>query len=78
MAEIHSAGTGNWHTPGTWTGGVVPGTGDTAVVDAGHTVTIAADVNLIYKIIVYGNLVMNADITMDNSNGCYIWVTDNG
>lgn len=78
MADIHSAGTGNWHTPGTWTGGVVPGTGDSAYVDTGHTVTIAADVALITKIIVYGNLVMNADITMDNSNSCYIFISDGG
>jgi hypothetical protein len=78
MASINSAGDGDWHTPATWVGGVVPGTGDDANILAGHTVTIAAPVTAIQKIAVLGNLVMNADITMDNSNGCYIYINAGG
>ena len=78
MASIDSAGSGNWHTPATWTGGVVPGTGDTANILAAHTVTIAAPITAITKIEIAGNLVMNDDITMDNSNGCYIYVSAGG
>lgn len=78
MATINSAGSGNWHTGATWVGGVAPGTGDTANIMNGHTVTVAAPILGITKIIVYGNMVMNDDITMDSSDGCYIWVTDNG
>lgn len=78
MASINSAGSGNWHTPATWVGGVVPGTGDTANIMSGHTVTIAADVALITKIVVNGNIVQNANITMDNSNSCYIFISDGG
>lgn len=78
MATIDSAGSGNWHTAGTWVGGAVPGTGDTANILTGHAVTIAADVDLITKIVVYGNIVQNANITMDNSIPCYIFISDGG
>lgn len=78
MTVINSAGTGDWHTPATWVGGVVPGTGDTANVLTGHTVTIAAELTAITKIVVTGNLVMNADITMDNTNGCFIAISNGG
>jgi hypothetical protein len=52
---------------------VVPGTGDTANVMSTHTVTIAAPVTAILKIIVYGTLVINDDITIDDGYG-YIYV----
>lgn len=41
MATIASAANGNWGTTGTWTGGVVPGIGDTATVN--HQVTLDAN-----------------------------------
>ena len=43
MALIKSAGTGNWNTTGTWTGGAVPGASDTWEIQNGHNVTIAAE-----------------------------------
>ncbi len=38
-AQISSKQDGNWSDGSTWNGGVVPGTGDTAIIQDGHTVT---------------------------------------
>jgi hypothetical protein len=46
MATITSAGSGNFTNAATWTGGVVPGSGDIAVAANGHTVTINANVTV--------------------------------
>lgn len=45
-ATIESTTSGNWADPGTWTGGVVPDTGDTATISAGHSVTLTGDVTV--------------------------------
>lgn len=66
MTDISSAGSGDWHTAATWTGGAVPGTGDKATIVAGHTVTISTDVAAIHKIAVDGTLAINANITFDD------------
>ena len=40
MATITTAGSGNWDAGATWTGGSVPGDGDTASIESGHTCTL--------------------------------------
>lgn len=44
MAAITSAADGDWNNSATWTGGVVPGNGDT--VQLNHNVTVTADVTV--------------------------------
>jgi len=44
MALISSTATGNFNAGATWVGGVVPGVGDEARAENGHTITITANV----------------------------------
>lgn len=41
MTAITTAAAGNWSAPGTWTGGVVPGNGDTVTLNHNVTVDVA-------------------------------------
>lgn len=69
-ATITSAASGNWSNTATWTGGVVPGNGDTAVVAAAHTVTIDQAVAVGTSpvtgavLTIHGNLVLASSITV--------------
>lgn len=57
-ATCTSAGTGFWGTAGTWTscGGLVPQTGDTVIIAAGHTVTLNTNTNSLASLTVNGTL----------------------
>ena len=41
MTAINSAATGNWNDGATWSGGLFPGSGDTATILNGHHVTVS-------------------------------------
>ena len=45
-AAITAAQTGNWNQTSTWTGGVIPGNGDTANIPNGITVTVTASTSV--------------------------------
>ncbi|MEJ5265870.1 MAG: immunoglobulin domain-containing protein, partial [Bacteroidales bacterium] len=56
--KFTSVQTGNWNAPATWTAvpaGGTPGSNDTVIISAGHTVTLTADASC-NKIRVYGTL----------------------
>jgi len=57
MAEITSAGTGDWNVGGTWTGGSVPHvTNDKASIQSGHNVTLVANTSIGHMNIAGGTL----------------------
>lgn len=72
-ATISSAGTGDWHSTGTWTGGVVPGDGHQVSIGSGHVVTIQpshpvttgrSSLTGVIGITVIGTLTLNDKLTL--------------
>jgi hypothetical protein len=63
-AAISSAQTGNWSSTSTWTGGVVPGDGDTVTIN--HAVTVDSNV-IIGNSPVAGTVVVSVDATSSNT-----------
>ncbi len=57
---IISAQTGDWNVGTTWVGGVVPGSSNSAVIDAGHVVTVT-DANKVIN-----NITIRATATLDS------------
>ncbi|MGH2664281.1 T9SS type A sorting domain-containing protein [Flavobacterium sp.] len=70
-AAITSAGSGDWNTPSTWVGSVVPACGTIATIASGHNVTVTAAANAAGVIIAKGGTLTNNAGTM--TVGC----TDN-
>lgn len=81
-ATIYSAAGGDWSNTGTWTGGVVPGSGDTAIIQDFHNVTISSDVTvagLTLTANTFTALTVNAsttltvtnDLTLTSGSGCF-------
>lgn len=73
MATIVSAQSGNFNSTSTWSGGVVPVSGDRFDITAGHTVTITADAgtggNGFIDSYVYGILQNSSNDVTVNLNG---------
>ncbi len=63
---VFSTSTGNWNTPSTWAGGIVPANGDLVVVKTGHIVTVNAFTNSIK------NLENNGTININASQGLFV------
>jgi hypothetical protein len=84
MATILAAANGNFNATGTWTGGVVPGTGDIAVAN-GKTITVTASVTcqefqvLSTSTVANGYFVLSAGVTMTATVRFYVLKSgDNG
>jgi len=74
MAAIHSNGTGGgtFSVGASWSGGVVPGTGDTAYIDAGDTITLTDSRQLKQLYLNGGSFVLNYDLLLDDASGAGI------
>jgi len=68
-AVIPSVGSGDWFNPATWSGGVVPGPADQAIVTAGHAIYIASAGVTTSTAITLDRLTVNGTLITDNTPG---------
>lgn len=59
-ATIQSAGSGNWGTPATWVGGVIPTQTDDIEIVSGHAITLAADAQINDILITSGSIAIGS------------------
>lgn len=69
-AGIVSAGSGNWNTPATWVGGVVPACTNVVTIAAGHNVTVTATADAAGVIIAKGATLTNNAGATTMTVGC--------
>ena len=70
MATITTAGSGNWDAGAPWTGGSVPGDGDTASIESGHTCTLTEN-EQVGAVVLNGGTIVGAgfEITLVKTSG---------
>lgn len=72
VASAHtSVANGNWSSPGTWTGGVVPASGVPVTIQAGHTITLDQDATV-------GGMTISSTGTLIGSDGLTRTLTVSG
>jgi len=58
-AAINSVGSGDWNTPGNWSGGVVPGAGDDVTISAFDVITISSGSLQVQSLLVDSDATLN-------------------
>ncbi len=75
-----SAQTGDWNVSSTWVGGVVPGGGDSIVINNGHIVTILADNTIsptgAVQLAIFGVLNFEKKAHLDLDAGSTLYIRD--
>lgn len=69
-ADITVAQSGNWSVPATWSGGALPGTGDTVVINAEYILTVDGDYTVAgLNIYGRGTVLIDTDRTLTCTGG---------